>query len=340
MLEVGNGCLSPDESVTHFSMWAALKSPLLIGCDLATITPGDLAILSNEEVIAVSQDALGVQASRVWSSASAGSGSAGADKGVPVGKSGICGSEELPQNIVIAPCNAADPLQAWTVQGNGSITQAATGECLELDSGQGGCCSQSWSVWTNNAAANMCGDPASCCGNKQQLWSLDPANLYVVNNASGQCLTVTIAGQTNVGLLPCQGALRELQTWDFQPTGNTSGVRTGRFVSTFVPSSAPSGSGPYCLARTPDVAGGASEVWAGPLASPQGSLVVLLFNRNNAATTNITVTWSMLSGLGVGGSDVFEVRDLWAHAHMGQYSGSYTAAVPVHGTAMLRFTPV
>jgi alpha-galactosidase len=43
-------------------MWAALKAPLLIGCNLKGITQNTLNILGNEEVIAVNQDSLGVQA--------------------------------------------------------------------------------------------------------------------------------------------------------------------------------------------------------------------------------------------------------------------------------------
>ncbi len=93
-------------------------------------------------------------------------------QGIPVGKSGVCGQEELPQNTIIAPCNAGDPLQQWQLLANGTIYMAATGECLQLDSGQGGCCSQAWDVWTNNAASGLCNDPASCCGSKQQVCDL------------------------------------------------------------------------------------------------------------------------------------------------------------------------
>jgi hypothetical protein len=69
MLEVGNGGLSLAEERAHFSLWAALKAPLILGCDLTRATPSTLLTVSNPEVIAVNQDALGVQAARVWSSA-------------------------------------------------------------------------------------------------------------------------------------------------------------------------------------------------------------------------------------------------------------------------------
>jgi alpha-galactosidase len=62
MLEVGNGGMSNDEYQAHFSLWAALKAPLLIGCALKNISNATLQILGNEEVIAINQDPLGRQA--------------------------------------------------------------------------------------------------------------------------------------------------------------------------------------------------------------------------------------------------------------------------------------
>lgn len=67
MLEVGNGGLSHSESLAHFSLWCLLKSPLLIGCDLNKISKEDLEILSNEELISINQDPLGIQGTRIKS---------------------------------------------------------------------------------------------------------------------------------------------------------------------------------------------------------------------------------------------------------------------------------
>ncbi|KAH9306868.1 hypothetical protein KI387_011272, partial [Taxus chinensis] len=65
MLEVGNGNVTREEYRSHFSLWALMKAPLLIGCDVRSMTPGTLAILGNAEVIAVNQDPLGVQGKKV-----------------------------------------------------------------------------------------------------------------------------------------------------------------------------------------------------------------------------------------------------------------------------------
>ncbi|KAJ0106204.1 hypothetical protein Patl1_19208 [Pistacia atlantica] len=65
MLEVGNGGMTTDEYRSHFSIWALIKAPLLIGCDIRAMNNQTYEILSNKEVIAVNQDKLGVQGKKV-----------------------------------------------------------------------------------------------------------------------------------------------------------------------------------------------------------------------------------------------------------------------------------
>ncbi|KAL2753019.1 carbohydrate-binding module family 35 protein [Sodiomyces alcalophilus JCM 7366] len=65
MLTVGLGGLSYEEERFHFGMWAIGKSPLLIGADLGRISEESLAVLSNEEIIAINQDPLAKQAQLV-----------------------------------------------------------------------------------------------------------------------------------------------------------------------------------------------------------------------------------------------------------------------------------
>jgi alpha-galactosidase len=64
MLEIGNGGMTRDEYITHFSMWSMLAAPLMAGNDLRSMTKETLEILTNKEVIAVDQDKLGQQARR------------------------------------------------------------------------------------------------------------------------------------------------------------------------------------------------------------------------------------------------------------------------------------
>ena len=57
--------LTPDEQYSHISMWCMLSAPLLIGCDLEKLDAFTLNLLGNDEVLALDQDALGKQATRV-----------------------------------------------------------------------------------------------------------------------------------------------------------------------------------------------------------------------------------------------------------------------------------
>lgn len=60
------GGMDDEEYKTHFSMWAAVKSPLLMSNSIANLKPQDLSILNNPAVIAVNQDPAGSSAVRVW----------------------------------------------------------------------------------------------------------------------------------------------------------------------------------------------------------------------------------------------------------------------------------
>jgi alpha-galactosidase len=60
-----NTRLTPDEQYTHISLWSMLSSPLLIGCDLGRLDRFTLNLLTNSEVLAISQDDLGKEATQL-----------------------------------------------------------------------------------------------------------------------------------------------------------------------------------------------------------------------------------------------------------------------------------
>ena len=65
MLFVGSGTFDAahlTEARSHFSLWAILNSPLIIGYDLRKLTPELLAIFGNPEIVALNQDQAGNQA--------------------------------------------------------------------------------------------------------------------------------------------------------------------------------------------------------------------------------------------------------------------------------------
>jgi alpha-galactosidase len=68
MLEIGNGHMTDTEYRTHMSLWSMLAAPLIAGNDVRNMSPVIHDILTNREVIAIDQDKLGRQGTRVWQS--------------------------------------------------------------------------------------------------------------------------------------------------------------------------------------------------------------------------------------------------------------------------------
>ncbi len=74
MLEVGNGDLTADENISHFTLWSFMAAPLILGNDIRRFIREDgtvdsdndiLKILTNKDVIAIDQDPLGEQCRRI-----------------------------------------------------------------------------------------------------------------------------------------------------------------------------------------------------------------------------------------------------------------------------------
>ena len=85
---------------SHFALWCALKAPLLLGTNISSLGPGALAVLSNAEALAISQDALGLQARRL---------------AVQPPRSTLPGPSANDNAIVAVPCDSADPTQQWSL---------------------------------------------------------------------------------------------------------------------------------------------------------------------------------------------------------------------------------
>jgi alpha-galactosidase len=58
--------LTPNEQITHITLWSLQAAPLLIGCDLSQMSQFTVDLLTNDEVLDVDQDPLGKGASRIW----------------------------------------------------------------------------------------------------------------------------------------------------------------------------------------------------------------------------------------------------------------------------------
>lgn len=72
------------------------------------------------------------------------------------------------------------------------------------------------------------------------------------------------------------------------------------------------------------------EVWAGPLSD--GSQAVVLLNRGDSGSEQITVKWS---DIGFPSDRSATVRDLWARKDLGTFTGSYTSPPIDHHSVMM-----
>ncbi len=84
-----------------------------------------------------------------------------------------------------------------------------------------------------------------------------------------------------------------------------------------------------CMTTQPDL-----EVWAGPLTG--GSQAVVLLNRGDGDSAQITVKWS---DIGFPIDHPATVRDLWARKDLGIFTGSFTSSnIAAHSVMMLNIT--
>ena len=68
MLMIGMNGLTPAMNRTHMSMWCMMNSPLMLGLDLRRVEKGDdiYKLITNEYLIGIDQDPLGIQAKRIF----------------------------------------------------------------------------------------------------------------------------------------------------------------------------------------------------------------------------------------------------------------------------------
>ncbi|MCR5686081.1 MAG: glycoside hydrolase family 27 protein [Lachnospiraceae bacterium] len=68
MMVIGMDGLNSAQNRTHMVMWCMMNSPLMLGLDLRRVKKGDelYRVIANEEMIALDQDKLGIQAKRIY----------------------------------------------------------------------------------------------------------------------------------------------------------------------------------------------------------------------------------------------------------------------------------
>jgi len=133
MLEIDthNG-MTQLEQITHFSLWAIMKSPLMLGMNVLNISQAALDIITNAEVIAINQDPLGIQGHRITNTTEhevwAG-GLAGGDVAVLLFNSGATAAPSITvtwAQLGLANNQAAVVRDLWAHKDLGSFTGSFT----------------------------------------------------------------------------------------------------------------------------------------------------------------------------------------------------------------------
>jgi hypothetical protein len=325
MIEVGN---NPDFNCSqdaaglarcqaHFTQWTIMKAPLILGNNIPKMDNATFSVLANADAISVNQDALGIQAQRVYSAPPPNS---------PALTRGHIAA-------LLAPCDARSPTQTWRLRADGALaTRDASGAewCLCDKLGVGGT-PGSWTV-----------EP---CGADAPTGVLAPARAALSTSANG-ALELSADGLQlgwldsfgGSGPLPHTRYITSLETAEW--LGNALALRStaggtlraaahaltdddavgGTFRST----------APFCL----DVgADGNLEVWAGPLSG--GRFAVSLFNRA-AVTATITADFASFNA---STTTAYAVHDIWENADRGSFTASFSASVPSDAVVYVILSP-
>ncbi len=152
------------EYVTHFSLWAITKAPLIIGCDVTNMSAATLSTLTNPEVIAVNQDPLGVQGTRVAVQSSLSSN----------GSSGV-----IVANLSVSDFNPKRRQWIYNAQ-DGSIRSVHNARCVSID--------RCLPYEGSDIVLNDChiGDPQAQCQGKNQQWVMNAMNQTFTSEMNGK----------------------------------------------------------------------------------------------------------------------------------------------------------
>ena len=322
MLEVCNGGQSVSEYRAQFSTWAILASPLILGNDPRSMTADCLAIIANTEVIAIDQDPLVVRGSlvqqwpqAVWPNVSA----AAAQRVAPLPTA----------QLAMASCDSAAPTQSFSFNATDGTIRTPDGQCLTY----GG-------YHESNFAVTACAG-WSVPGIGSQLWAPNASDgsLHVVDNlekvadvfdcdltAPGSVQVCTQAGAdcySTPGGPPGCGLTGQQWRWSWGAAGAALASSVGGFS--------------HCVAVVPLPAPKVDirlQIWAKPLAN--ADVAVLAFNRS-PSPIRANISWA---DVGLAPGRAAKLRDLWAHADLGQATDWYNVTVQPHDVIMLRATPV
>lgn len=360
MIQCGNGGLSEAECRTNFGLWAVAKAPLILGTNVARLSPALLAIVTNAGVIAVNQDPLGVQATKRAAN------NLVSPKFVGLAPCATATTEPGPNGV------SAASLQ-WRLQPRGdagvfTIFHPATNRCLAT---------RPYMNRPTPVPVLLPCTPAD----PTQAWLL-PRPLSVgglINVALNLSLTAgdstlygSVHGSDTIPLLDQAYGLTNLTFTPYAPEPPCSNRGCDNYVPEQSFYASPStgtialalmaaniyrcfegscyvltGHHPapidLCLSHVASISNDGVDtdvkgvhVWAGPLSGD--TYVVAMDNRDSNTTVGVA-PFTLLEVPGIGDASSMCVRDLFADVSLGVHVGNITLPVPSHDTRVLKLFP-
>ena len=358
-LEVGNGGCSDEEYRTHFALWAMLKAPLILGNDLRALEIGDSIydIISNEDIIAINQDALGWQARRIWSDSIRGDDNGEGHSPEKTTRLIATKCADIDENSKSSPLHQDDPMdQQWQITDEGKLFSPSTGLCLvedrdpenendfdslheveNYDEYLGMDSTAFNSRLRRSVRLGACDEDSTSAGT---TWTQNTGSYggQIQSKQSGNCLEVLTSNKdrflaTGKKLLTrkCEtGSLREHQSF-VMPTGANSTM-----VNLYQRS---------CITVDRDAPPGDIEVWVTPLVN--NDVAVLFLNKDPFLPRKMSVPYNSINE-GLKGLDesiylqsdeTYMMKELWSGKVIKQgVAESIEQLVPAHGSKLLVVT--
>ncbi|WP_030918491.1 glycoside hydrolase family 27 protein [Streptosporangium amethystogenes] len=201
MMVVGRGGMNDTEMRSHFALWAIMAAPLIAGNDVRNMDNATATIMKNQQLIAINQDTLGLQATQI--------------------------SNDGTRRVLAKRLSNGDVAVALFNQGGSTTTISTTASAIGLSG-------NSFSLrdaWTNTVTTTTGAISASVPshgtvvfrvsgGTPNPTPSPSPSTSRIQGVGSGRCLDVTGASQANgtqVVIWDCNG--QNNQQWTSTSAG-------------------------------------------------------------------------------------------------------------------------
>jgi alpha-galactosidase len=265
MMEVGRGGMTDTEMRSHFALWAIMAAPLIAGNDIRSMSTATQTILKNQNLIAINQDSLGLQATQV--------------------------SNDGTRRVLAKRLSNGDVAVALFNQGSSTVTVSTTAAAI----GKTGSSFTLRDAWTNATSTTTGPISASVPAHGTVVYRVSgggtatpPTTFRLRGEASGRCLDVNMGSTANG---------TQMIIWDCHTGSNQQFTQEGSSLRVLgkcleIPTNASNGTN----AQIWDCNGGTNQQWTfnGNATISSVRFPSLCLDVNNAATANGTavIVWT------------------------------------------------